>query len=266
MKQTLFSLILLVFLSCLYSTTTLAQAPTAAPKAPAKPIAPTLPQSPSSDTSDSSTDDIIRILRKAKSFNVLIRLLKTTQLINQINSQLITTNTGGLTIFAPDDGSFSQLKAGFLNSLDDNEKIELLQFHVLPIYVSSSNFDSLTNPVRTLAGDNPGRLELNVTAFGNSVNITTGMVNATLTGVVYSDKQLAIYHVDKVLLPLDLFKPKPPAPAPSLEIAPKADKDNSDDDHVGTSKDSSGAISLRTIEGTTLVSLGIALFIAYLHW
>ncbi|KAJ1379716.1 FAS1 domain superfamily [Sesbania bispinosa] len=102
-------------------------------------------------------------------------------------------------------------------------------------FVSSSNFDSLTNPVRTLAGDNPGRLELNVTAFGNSVNITTGMVNATLTGVVYSDKQLAIYHVDKVLLPLDLFKPKPPAPAPSLEIAPKADKDDSD--HVGTSKD-----------------------------
>ncbi|XP_027346893.1 fasciclin-like arabinogalactan protein 12 [Abrus precatorius] len=256
MKQVLFSLLLLLF-SSLHSTTSLAQAPDAAPKAPAKPIVPTLPQSPSSDPSDSSTDDIITILRKAKSFNILIRLLKTTQLINQINAQIMTTKSGGLTIFAPDDGSFSQLKAGFLNSLGDNQKIEFLQFHVLPIYVSSSNFDSLTNPVRTLAGDNPSRLQLNVTAFGNNVNISTGVVNATVTGIVYSDKVLAIYHVDKVLLPLDFFIPMPPSPAPSLATAPKTSGD--DDDRVGTSKDSSGAFSLISIQGTTLVSIGVAL-------
>ncbi|KAF7805566.1 fasciclin-like arabinogalactan protein 12 [Senna tora] len=274
MKQAFFSFLLLLLLSSFYSPTTLAQSPASAPKAPAKPtpaspapavapakpLVPTLPQSPSSDTSDSSNDDIIKILRKAKSFSVLIRLLKTTQIINQINSQLITTKSGGLTILAPDDGAFSQLKAGFLNSLDDNQKIELLQFHVFPIYVSSSNFDSLTNPVRTLAGANPARLQLNVTAYGNSVNISTGVVNATITGIVYSDKQLAIYHVDKVLLPLDFFQPKPPAPAPTLAKAPKADKDkSSEEDEVQTTKHNSGAISLGGVGGTTLVSLGVAL-------
>jgi len=186
--------------------------------------------------------------------------MKTTQLINQLDAQLITIKSGGLTIFAPDDSSFSNLKVGFLNSLADNQKIELLQFHVLPTYVSSSNFDSLSNPVRTLAGDNPDRLQLNVTAYGNNVNISTGVVNATITGVIYSDKVLAIYHVDKVLLPLDFFKPKPPAPAPSPSIAPKTDNDNSSaDDSLGTSKDSSGAWSLTSSLGTTLVSLGFSL-------
>ncbi|RZB74680.1 Fasciclin-like arabinogalactan protein 11 [Glycine soja] len=258
MKDVLFSLLLFMSFCSVYLTTTLAQAPDTAPS---KPIVQTLPQSPSSDTSDSSPDDIIRILRKAKSFNVLIRLLKTTQLINQINAQLITIRSGGLTIFAPDDGSFSQLKAGFLNSLADNQKIELLQFHVLPTYVSSSNFDSLSNPVRTLAGDNPGRLQLNVTAYGNNVNISTGVVNATVTGVVYSDKVLAIYHVDKVLLPLDFFKPKPPAPAPSPAMAPKADNDNSSADaRLGTSKDSAGACSLLNQFHKLLLGLELTVF------
>ncbi|KAK4286461.1 hypothetical protein QN277_003015 [Acacia crassicarpa] len=267
MKQASFSFLLFLLISSFYSTTTLAQAPAASPKSPAKPSpsVPSLPQSPSSDSSDSSSDDIIRILRKAKSFSVLIRLLKTTQLINQINSELITTKSGGLTIFAPADSAFSQLKAGFLNSLDDNQKIELLQFHVLPNYVSSSNFDSLTNPVRTLAGDNPTRLQFNVTAYGNSVNISTGVTNTTVTGVVYSDKQLAIYQVDKVLLPLDFFQPKPPAPAPAIAEAPKADKDASssgDDGKVGTAKHSSDAISLKNIGRRTFVSLAVAAVVA----
>jgi len=84
--------------------------------------------------------------------------MKTTQSINQLNSQLLTIKSGGLTILAPDDSAFSGLKAGFLNSLSDGQKLELLQFHVISDYVSSSKFDTLTNHVRTLAGDlNPER-------------------------------------------------------------------------------------------------------------
>ncbi|PNX64761.1 hypothetical protein L195_g054184, partial [Trifolium pratense] len=154
MKQIIFFCLLVLFAN-IFSITTLAQSPTAAPKAaakpapttpapataPTKPLVPALPQSPSSDTS--SGQDIVKILRKAKSFNTLIRLLKTTQIINQINAQLVTTKNGGLTILAPDDGAFSQLKAGYFNSLGERQQKELIQFHVLPVYVSSSNFDSL---------------------------------------------------------------------------------------------------------------------------
>ncbi|XP_004505975.1 fasciclin-like arabinogalactan protein 11 [Cicer arietinum] len=233
-----------------------ASSPKSSPTAPSpKPLVPTLPQSP--DTTDSVPDDITRILKKAKIFSVLIRLLKSTEIMSSINSQLITAKTGGLTILAPDDAAFSNLKAGFLNSLNEGQKIELLQFHILPEYVSSSNFDSLSNPVQTVAGKDPTRLPLNVNALGNSVNISTGVVNASIVGVVYSDNKLGIYRLDKVLLPLDFFATtKAPALAPTLAKAPKGAKENSssedqDEDDEGKSK--SGAVSLCGYFGTNLM-------------
>ncbi|XP_020235854.1 fasciclin-like arabinogalactan protein 12 [Cajanus cajan] len=281
MKQTLFFFSLLLF-APIFSITTLAQSPAAAPKAPAKPapakpapstpapapakpLVPALPNSPSSGPDSSASQDIVKILRKAISFNTLIRFLKTTQIINQVNAQLVTSKNGGLTILAPDDGAFSELKAGYFNSLGDRQQKALIQFHVLPVYVSSSNFDSLSNPVLTLASDSPTGYQINVTAYGNSVNISTGVVNATLTGIVYTDKTLAIYHVDKVLIPLDFSKPKAIAPAPAVAKAPKADKDSSsaeDDDQAQSSKNSSGAKSSVSTHGTTLVSFGVALLAA----
>ncbi|XP_027909824.1 fasciclin-like arabinogalactan protein 11 [Vigna unguiculata] len=282
MKQaTLFTLSL--FLLLCSTSLAISPAPAAAPKAPAaktphtpkasapspKPLVPTLPQSP--DSPDSVPDDITRILKKAKMFSTLIRLLKTTEIMNNINSQLITAKSGGITILAPDDSAFSNLKAGFLNSLNEGQKIELVQFHILPEFVSSSNFDSLSNPVQTVAGKDPVRLPLNVNALGNSVNISTGVVNATVLGVVYSDNKLGIYHVDKVLLPLDFFATnKAPALAPTtLAKAPKAAKENSsEDDQDETNQDhnKSGAVNLMSIGGTKFMALGIALMAVATMW
>jgi uncharacterized surface protein with fasciclin (FAS1) repeats len=285
MKQ-IFLLTFLV-LANIFSITTLAQSPAAAPiaptkpapakpaptkpapstlaPAPAKPLVPALPQSPTTNPDSSGNQDIIKILRKAKSFNTLIRLLKTTQIINQVNAQLVTTKNGGLTILAPDDSAFSQLKAGYFNSLGERQQKELIQYHVIPTYVSSSNFDSLSNPVLTLASDSPNGFQINVTAYGNSVNISTGVVDATINGIVYTDKTLAIYHVNKVLMPLDFIKPKAIAPAPALAKAPKADKENSsaeDEDQAQGNKDSSDAFSLLNMQGKVLVSLGVSLLAA----
>ncbi|XP_061349014.1 fasciclin-like arabinogalactan protein 12 [Gastrolobium bilobum] len=279
-KQFLLPFSLALLLSLLYSTNTLAQSPTIAPvqstptppAAAPKPLVPSLPQSPSDSTPDNAAIDIVGILRKAKSFNVLIRLMKTTQLINQLNAQLVTTKSGGLTILAPDDSAFSELKAGFLNSLSDGQKLELLQFHVISDYVSSSNFDTLTNPVRTLAGAKPGKVELNVVSYGGSVNISTGEVNTTINGIIYSDKHLAIYKVGKVLLPLDFFAvAKAPSKAPSLAPepsadtakAPKPDKDtasSSDSSQVNPSVVNSAAVKIGVYG--KWVSLGLALVAA----
>ncbi|KAK7312556.1 hypothetical protein VNO77_36495 [Canavalia gladiata] len=285
MKMKQATLLFLSFTLFLFSSNTLAisPAPAAAPKAPKakplptpkatapspKPLVPTLPQSP--DSPDSVPDDITRILKKAKTYSVLIRLLKTTEIMNNINSQLITAKSGGITILAPDDGAFSQLKAGFLNSLNEGQKIELMQFHILPEFVSSSNFDSLSNPVQTVAGKDPARLPLNVNALGNSVNISTGVVNASIVGVVYSDNKLAIYHVDKVLLPLDFFATsKAPALAPTtLAKAPKPAKDNSseeDQDETSQDHEKSAAFSLVNVPGTMLVSFGLCLVAVATMW
>ncbi|XP_057457777.1 fasciclin-like arabinogalactan protein 11 [Lotus japonicus] len=248
-KQSLISsislTILLTLLCCcsiLPTTTIAALSPVSAPAqpppssatppatAPATPLVPTLPQPPS-DTSSSATD-IVGILRKANNFNIFIRLMKATQLNNQLNSQLLTIKSGGLTILAPEDSAFSELKPGFLNTLSNGQKLELLQFHVLPDIVSSSNFDTLTNPVRTLAGNKPGKVELNVISYGGSVNISTGQVNTTINGIIYTDKHLAIYNVGKVLLPSEFFPKKTIAAVPALAPAPedaakapKADKE-----------------------------------------
>ncbi|CAJ1979325.1 unnamed protein product [Sphenostylis stenocarpa] len=282
-KQGFLSFLLPLLLSFLYSTTILAQlSPASAPLKPPqpvptppaeapKPLVPSLPESPSDSTPETPTVDIVGILRQAKSFNILIRLMKTTQLINQLNAQLLTTKSGGITILAPDDSAFSELKAGFLNSLSDGQKLELLQFHVLSDYVSSSNFDTLTNPVRTLAGAKPGKVELNVISYGGSVNISTGEVNTTITGIVYTDKHLAIYKVGKVLLPMDFFTvAKAPAKAPSLAPepssgvakAPKTDTDessSSDSSHVNPTEQNSGTEKISVHGNLVPLGLGVAL-------
>lgn len=108
------------------------------------------------------------------------------------------------------------------------------------------------------------------------MNISTGVVNTTVTGIVYTDKNLAIYKVGKVLLPLDFFasKSKSPVAAPALSPAaakakaPKADKDlspassedSSDSSQVVPSKENSGDVRLMSFNGMW-VSLGVA-FIA----
>ncbi|KAK4259539.1 hypothetical protein QN277_005861 [Acacia crassicarpa] len=243
----------LLLVTFFYSTTTTsaqlsplqppaASPPTAAP-APALNTVPLVPSSPNGAPRPAIPKapaiDIVQILRKAKRFSVLIRLVKTTQLINQLNSQLMTSGSGGLTIFAPEDSSFSKLKPGFLNSLNDRQKVELLQFHTISSFIAISNFDTLTNPVQTQAGDDSKRLQLNVTTDGGSrVSLTTGAVNATVTGTVYTDNKIAIYQVDKVLLPLDIVLPKAaPAPSPAAAAA-KADSPKSDNTKSGSTNES----------------------------
>ncbi|XP_008789092.2 fasciclin-like arabinogalactan protein 12 [Phoenix dactylifera] len=185
--------------------------------------------------------NITKILEKAGQFTTFMRLLKSTQVGDQINQQLNNSNSG-LTVFAPSDNAFSSLSAGILNSLTDQQKVALIQFHVLPSFISTTQFQTVSNPLRTQAGDvNNGQFPLNVTTTGNTVNITTGIVNTTVSNTIYSDNQLAVYQVDQVLLPLDIFGPHAPAPAPSMpkkkKAAPIAEGPSS------TSKDSA-AVSL----------------------
>ncbi|VFQ98915.1 unnamed protein product [Cuscuta campestris] len=167
--------------------------------------------------------NITAILEKAGQYTTLIRLLKATQVGAQIDTQLNNSNQG-LTVLAPTDNAFSGLKPGTLNSLSDQEKVELVQFHVLSSFYSISQFQTASNPLRTQAGNGAGAFPLNVTATGNQVNVTTGVVDATLANTVYTDGQLAVYQLDKVLLPIGLFGPPAPASAPSPKKSEKKGK------------------------------------------
>lgn len=229
-----FLLFLIFFLHC---TTTSAQS-----------------QAPSGPT------NITGILTKAGQFTTLIRLLKSTQEADQINTQVNNSNQG-LTIFAPTDSAFSSLKAGALNSLTDQQKVQLVQFHVLPSFYSISQFQTVSNPLRTQAGDSTnGQFPLNVTTSGNQVNLTTGVVDTTVSNTIYTDSQLAVYQVDKVLLPLDIFgKAASPAPAPSAKPEKRVSGSDAPSKSTGdASVDASGAAgSNHPAITTVMISFGV---------
>ncbi|KAM6597976.1 hypothetical protein CsatA_008500 [Cannabis sativa] len=169
--------------------------------------------------------NITEILEKASDFSLFIRLLTNTDVITPIENDLNSSNT--VTIFAPTNGAFSALKTGTLNTLTPQQKTQLVQFHIISAFIPLQNFQTLTNPVHTRA-INTRDFPLNITSTdGSSVNISTGVVNTTISGTVYSDNQLAIYRVNSVLLPMKIFAPKKlmsslaPSPAPAVALKPK---------------------------------------------
>ncbi|XP_062085968.1 fasciclin-like arabinogalactan protein 12 [Humulus lupulus] len=109
---------------------------------------------------------------------------------------------------------FIRLLTGCNSQLSPQQKVQLVKYHVLPTFVALQNFQTLTNPVRAQAS-NTRDFPLNIITDGNAVNISTGVVNTTIFGTVYSDNQLAIYRVDRVLLPIKIFAPKVSSPAPT---------------------------------------------------
>ncbi|KAJ8751545.1 hypothetical protein K2173_016780 [Erythroxylum novogranatense] len=199
-SSSLFSSLVILFLC---STITLAQSPAQSPAAaPAK--------SPPKTSKPTGPTDTIKVLLKASHFMSFARLMKAAHLDTQLYGQL-NSSMDGVTVFAPTDIAFSNLKPGAVDSLSALQKTEFVQYHILGRFLSLSDFQTLSNPVKTLAGTG-SKLSLTITTTGNSVTINTGVVKTSISGTVYTDKQVAIYQVDKVLLPADLF---PPATAPA---------------------------------------------------
>ncbi|KAF9588660.1 hypothetical protein IFM89_014381 [Coptis chinensis] len=164
------------------------------------------------------------ILDKDGQYTTFIRLLASTQVSNQIQNQ-INSSDQGLTVLAPTDNAFNNLKAGALNGLSVQEQVELVLYHVLPKFYTLAMFETVSNPVRTQAtGEDGGQFGLNFTSSANQVNVSSGMVETQINNALNKDFPLAVYQVDKVLLPADLFGPK--APKASPPAAAPADKSN----------------------------------------
>ncbi|XP_006340150.1 fasciclin-like arabinogalactan protein 11 [Solanum tuberosum] len=217
-----------------------------------------------SQTTPSGPTNITQILEKAGQFTTLIRLMKVSQVSDQINTQLNNSNQG-MTVFAPTDNAFSSLKSGTINSLSAQQQVQLVQFHVLPNFISMSQFQTISNPLRTQAGDaTPGDFPLNVTTSGNQVNVSTGVDDATVSNTIYTDGQLAVYQVDKVLQPMSIFAAPSPAVAPApatlkpkgkspAGLSPTSGNDDSPADNSGVER--------IAMHGTAVLVFGISLFV-----
>jgi uncharacterized surface protein with fasciclin (FAS1) repeats len=178
-----------------------------------------LAQAPGPAATPSGPPNVTAILEKGGQFTMFMRLMKETQQDTQLNSQLnssYASSGGGYTVFAPTDNAFNNLKPGTLNSLTQQQQVALVQGHVLPQFYSMDSFQTASNPVRTQASGRDGPYTLNITATANNqVNVSSGVAEVTINSALSAVKPLAVYSVDKVLLPLELFGAKAPAAAPA---------------------------------------------------
>ncbi|KAJ0110655.1 hypothetical protein Patl1_02351 [Pistacia atlantica] len=178
--------------------------------------------------------NITGILDKGGQFTTFIKLLTSTQAANQIENQINNSNQG-MTVFAPTDNAFNNLKAGSLNQLNDQEQVQLVQYHILPVFYKLN-----------------GR--------ANQVNVSTGLVETQVNNALRQESPLAVYQVDQVLLPNALFGVKPPsaAPVPSSKTPSSSSNTTRAAADGPTSEDDSGS-SGRINMGLGLVA-GLALF------
>ncbi|PON46512.1 FAS1 domain containing protein [Parasponia andersonii] len=170
------------------------------------------------------------LLSVAGPFHTFLDYLVSTKVIETLQNQANNTEEG-VTIFVPKDSAFSSLKKPSLKNLTNDQLKSLLLFHALPRYYSLAEFTNLSqsSPVNTLAGG--GQYALNFTDVSGTVHISSGWTNTKVSSSVHSTDPVALYQVDKVLLPEAIFGtdiPPAEAPAPTPEIAPAADSPAAD--------------------------------------
>ena len=164
-------------------------------------------------------------MKKVGGFSTFIELLETSRVDTQLKAQL-TDSYNGLTIIAPTDAAFDALKAGTLNGLSNQDQIQMMLYCVLPRFYSLSMLSDIKGKVNTQASGHTGPYKYVIKPSGNNVNVSTGVKgnNMLLGSVLSKDFPCAIYSVDKVPLPYELFGPQPPTPAPAPAPAPTKSK------------------------------------------
>lgn len=170
------------------------------------------------------------LLTVAGPFHTFLNYLISTKVIDTFQNQANNTEEG-ITLFVPKDGAFSSLKKPSLSNLTQDQLKQVILFHALPHYYSLADFKNLSqlSPVSTFAG--AGEFALNFTDVSGTVHLNSGWSKTKVSSSVHSTDPVAVYQVDKVLLPEAIFGtniPPTPAPAPAPEISPVADAPSSD--------------------------------------
>ncbi|KAL2631819.1 hypothetical protein R1flu_016505 [Riccia fluitans] len=142
--------------------------------------------------------DLAQVLTGFYHYNTFIRLLNATG----VTDALAAMQGQGLTVFAPTDAAFSALSKP-VESLPEDEQKQLMEYHVIESYLSLDSFKPLVDShLQTLAATLATKgYKLNVTGLF----LQTGIVNVTIGDVLEDTNPVAMYSVDTVLLPEDLF-------------------------------------------------------------
>ncbi|KAG7028296.1 Fasciclin-like arabinogalactan protein 2, partial [Cucurbita argyrosperma subsp. argyrosperma] len=132
---------------------------------------------------------------------------------------------GGLTVFCPSDVVWDNFSSKFKN-LTLPAKTSLLEFHAVPIYMPLPVLKSNNGVTNTLATDGAHKFDFTVQNDGQDVTILTTVVTAKVGGTGFDEAPLAIFLVDCVLEPDELFSVHAVAPA-SAKVKGRSDMGSS---------------------------------------
>jgi uncharacterized surface protein with fasciclin (FAS1) repeats len=202
-----------IILTLFISTPTLAQAPAPMfiPPSPAPAPAP-------------HYVNLTELLSVAGPFETFLNYVVKTKVIETFQNQANNTDQG-VTLFVPKDSAFTLLKETTFSNLTEDQLKSLLLYHGFPKYYSLAEFKNLSalNPVSTFAG---GEYTVNLTYDMGTIHVASMWSNPNITSSVYSTRPVAVYEVNQVLLPLQIFSTDPPlapAPAPAPESSKPSD-------------------------------------------
>ncbi|KAF8715048.1 hypothetical protein HU200_027595 [Digitaria exilis] len=169
------------------------------------------------------------LLSLAGPYGTFLDYLERTDVLRTLQSMANATDVDashpGLTVFAPEDSAFAAVDAAALSNLTSDELRTLMLCHAAPRYLPLSSFAALaaSGPVATLAGGS--QCAVNVTYAAGRISVASGWTSkARLVTSVYSTRPVAVYALDAVLLPRQVFPAEPavaapvPAPAPSPPV------------------------------------------------
>ncbi|XP_051124825.1 fasciclin-like arabinogalactan protein 9 [Andrographis paniculata] len=202
--------------------------------------------------------NITGILDKAGQFSFFIGLLRRTQADSQIDNQ-VNNSRDGMTVFAPTDNAFNNLPGGALNNLSSQQQVQLVQYHICPKFYSFEDFRSAPNPVRTQASGQDNKVfGLYIAAEANQLNISTGVVDVPVYegNAVRKDAPLAVYRLDKVLLPREFYDADAPTASPP---APPAAKKGGSGSGSGSSAAAAPSTENPAGNGAGRIDLGLGL-------
>ncbi|KAI6706700.1 hypothetical protein NL676_009662 [Syzygium grande] len=132
-----------------------------------------------------------------------------------------TAMAKGLTVFAPNDESFKAKGVPDLSKLTNAELVSLLLYHAVADYTPIGSLKTSNAPISTLATNGAGKYDFSVKTAGDSVTLDTGVGSSRVASTVLDSTPVAIFTVDSVLLPTELFGKSPsPAPAPEPVTSP----------------------------------------------
>ena len=167
------------------------------------------------------------LLSLAGPYGTFLGYLVRTDAIRTLQSQAGATGGQGVPVFAPEDSAFAAVGGAALPSLAADQLRALMLCHAATRYLPLSSFVALaaSGPVPTLAGGE--QCAVNVTYAAGRIRVASGWTSAArLVSSVYSTPPVAVYALDRVLLPRQLFPTEPavaPVPAPPARGGDAAD-------------------------------------------